>query len=100
MALKNKDDSMAEWTPAAGVTQEAHNFCNTIVLPPWILLDILTKEASSVEEIFLAVREAKISPDTILHEEDEESNKKQPPSEEKPTVELSKTFFQHLFVWG
>ena len=98
MALKNKDDSMAEWTPAAGATQEAHNFCNTIVLPPWILLDILTKEASSVEEIFLAVREAATSLDTILHEEDEESNEEQPPAEEGPTAESEKTFFQHLFV--
>ena len=81
-------------------TPETHNFCNTIVLPPWILRAILAKEASSVKEIFVATREAAISQDTLLHEEDEMSDKEQPPADKGPTVESTKTFFHHLFVWG
>ena len=73
MGLKNPDEFMAKWTQVAGSTPETHDFSNTIVLPPWILRAILAKEASSVDEIFIAVRDAAICQDTLLHEEDEEN---------------------------
>ena len=76
---------------------ETHNFCNIIVIPPWTLRANLAKKASSVEEIFVTVREASISSDNFLHEESE-LEEPQPPAEEGDMVKLAATFFQHLFV--
>ena len=55
MEIKTKNELMEEWHTNAIGKAETHQFCNNIVLSPWILQAILAKEASSVEEIFLAV---------------------------------------------
>ena len=99
MAIKTKDKLMKEWKTNFAGDSETHHFCNSIVLSPWILRSILAKEASSVREIFLAVREAALRNGTLLHKE-EETEDPQPPPEEGNTVKSAVVLFKHLFVWG
>ena len=55
--------------------------------------------ALMAKDVFLTVRKAAISSNTLLHKE-KESEDLQPLAQERDTVKSAEILFRYLFVWG